>query len=174
MQQGQQVVIHCAATLEDGYVFMDTWAGNNPLTITIGSGQLPSGVELRIMNLIRGQRDVFTLPPAEAYGEYDPSLVFEVPSASIPNAQDLPVGGFITVQTDLGQARLKVLSVEGGVVRFDQNHELAGHNVTFETELVSDGTESAIDLERSAKGCSCGALRESLSGEECCCGGHHR
>lgn len=173
MQQGQQVVIHCAGTLEDGYVFMDTWAGNNPFVLTIGSGQVPPGVERRLMGMSRGERSVFTLPPSEAYGEYDSALVFEIPASSIPNVQDLPVGGFITVQTDLGQARLKVLAVEGGLVRFDQNHELAGRDVTFEVELVSDGTESAVDLERSAKGCSCGALRESLMGEECCHDHHH-
>ena len=173
MHQGQNVIIHCAGTLEDGYVFMDTWAGNNPLNVTVGSGQLPPGVERRLMGLTRGQRSVFTLPSAEAYGEYDPSLVFEVPAGSIPNAHDLPIGGFITVQTDAGMARLRVLSVQDGVVRFDQNHELAGRDVTFEIELVSDGTETAIDLERNAKGCSCGALRESLLGEKCCHDGHH-
>ncbi len=173
MNQGQNVIIHCAGTLEDGYVFMDTWAGNNPLSVTIGSGQLPPGVERQLMGLERGQRSVFTLSPAEAYGEYDPSLVFEVPASSIPNVHDLPLGGFITVQTDLGAARLKVLSVADGMVRFDQNHELAGRNITFEIELISDGTETAIDLERGAKGCSCGALRKSLSSEECCHSGHH-
>jgi len=173
MHQGQDVIIHCAGTLEDGYVFIDTWAGNNPLNVTVGSGQLPPGVERRLMGLTRGQRSVFTLPPAEAYGEYDPSLVFEVPAGSIPNAHDLPIGGYITVQTDAGMARLRVLSVQDGVVRFDQNHELAGRDVTFEIELVSDGTETAIDLERNAKGCSCGALRESLMGEKCCHDGHH-
>lgn len=173
MHQGQDVIVHCAGTLEDGYVFMDTWAGNNPLRITIGSGQLPPGVEKHLAELDRGQRSVFTLPPVEAYGEYDPSLVFEVPASSIPNAQDLPVGGFITVQADAGTTRLKVLSIEDGMVRFDQNHELAGRNVTFEVELVSDGTETAIDLERDARGCSCSALRKSLIGEDCCHGGHH-
>ena len=35
MHRGQEVVIHCAGTLEDGSVFMDTWVGNNPLSITI-------------------------------------------------------------------------------------------------------------------------------------------
>jgi len=174
MHQGQDVIIHCAGTLEDGYVFMDTWAGNNPLSVTIGGGQLPPGIERRLAELGRGQRIAFTLPPAEAYGEYDPSLVFEVPASSIPNAQDLPIGGFIMVQTDQGQARLKVLAVQGGMVRLDQNHELAGREVTFEIELVSDGTETAIDLERGAKGCSCGALRESLVGDACCHGDHHR
>ena len=173
MHQGQDVIIHCAGTLEDGYVFIDTWAGNNPLNVTVGSGQLPPGVERRLMGLTRGQRSVFTLPPAEAYGEYDPSLVFEVPAGSIPNAHDLPIGGYITVQTDAGMARLRVLSVQDGVVRFDQNHELAGRDVTFEIELISDGTETAIDLERNAKGCSCGALRESLMGKKCCHDGHH-
>ena len=125
------------------------------------------------MGLGRGQRSVFTLPPAEAYGEYDPSLVFEVSASSIPNVRHLPCGGFITAQTDLGQVRLKVLEVASDTVRFDQNHELAGHNVTFEVEIVSDGTETAVDLERDAKGCSCGALRESLSGTACCHDGHH-
>ena len=173
MQPGQEVIVHCAGTLEDGYVFMDTWAGNNPLNITIGGNQFPPGFEQRLMQLNRGQRSVFTLSPAEAYGEYDPSLVFEVPASAIPNAGDLPVGGYITAQTDLGTARLKVISVDDDVVRFDQNHELAGRVVTFEVELVSDGTETAIDLERSVKGCSCGALRESLSGEGCCHHGHH-
>ncbi|WP_165172451.1 peptidylprolyl isomerase [Adlercreutzia sp. ZJ242] len=170
---GQKLVIHVAGTLADGYVFVDTWTHNAPLEVTLGDGQLPQGLERVIATMRRGERRVVELAAKDAYGERDESLVFDVPASAVPHAEDLPVGGFIMADAGGGPLRLKVLKVEGGRVWLDQNHELAGRPVTFEVELVRDGTESAVDVEQSARGCSCGALRESLAGGACRHEHHH-
>lgn len=168
MQPGQQITIHCAGMLENGYVFMDTWTGGEPMRVTFGQGQLLPALEQQLATFERGERRTITFVADQAYGQYDESLVFQVPAASIPNASELPVGGFVMFSTEQGPVRLKVLKVEDGAVWFDSNHELAGHDLTFEIELVTDGTESAVELEQGAKGCGCGALREALLGDECC------
>ena len=148
LQAGQKAVFHCAGTLEDGYVFLDTWAVNEPMQVTIGDGTLLPSLERELCTFERGERSTFTISAAQAYGIYDPSLVFSVPAESFPNTGNLPIGGYITVNLDSGPVRLKVVKIEDGKVWFDSNHELAGHNLTFEVELLSDGTETVIDPSR--------------------------
>lgn len=172
---GQRATVHMAGMLKDGYVFMDTWTTNSPMEVTIGDGQLLPGLERELVTFNRGERRLVELEPEDAYGLYDQDLVFEVPASSVPDAAALPVGGYIMVQADQGPVRLKVLEVTDQTIRFDSNHELAGKPVAFEMELISDGTETAIEQEQGSKGCSCGALRESLAGHDhdCECGHHH-
>ncbi len=171
LRDGQTIAFHCAGMLADGYVFLDTWTANEPIRAVLGDGTLLPGLEAELRRLRRGQRSRFVVPSCDAYGEYDESLVFSVPAASVPNCSELPVGGYIILHIDGQAARLKVLSVDGERVCLDANHELAGCDLSFEVELVSDGEESAIDQELGVKGCGCGALRESLSAGACC--GNH-
>ena len=58
-------------------------------------------------------------------------------------------------------------AIEDGQVLFDTNHELAGHDLSFEVELVDDGTTTALEAEGSSTGCGCNRLRESLGKCDC-------
>ena len=170
LKTGQRVVINYAGELENGYEFVNTWLAHVPVELVIGDGTLLPAFERALVGLARGERCTVTVPAQEAYGEYDPSAVIEVPAANFPHADELPIGSYIGFETDQGAARVKVLGVAGGMVRVDCNHELAGHDLTFEIELVDDGTGDAIDDELEASGCGCDKLRESLVG----CSHDHR
>lgn len=167
-ESGRAVSFHCAGMLADGYVFLDTWTSGEPMRAVIGDGSLIPGLDRKLRELHRGQRCRFAVPSCDVYGDYDESLVFSVPSASIPNYSELPVGRYIMMNIDGDAVRLKVLSVDDCQVRFDANHELSGRDLTFEVEIVSDGAQTAVDQEIDSKGCGCGALRESLRGGACC------
>lgn len=164
LKAGQKVLVHYAGQLENGYEFVNTWLVHEPVAVTVGDGALLPAFERALAELGRGERCTITVPAAEAYGEYDERAVVEVPTANFPHADELPVGSYIAFRVGQDTARAKVLGVSDGVVRVDCNHELAGHDLTFEIELVDDGTADAIDEELEAAGCGCDRLRESLVG----------
>lgn len=174
-EDGQQVLIQYAGTLENGHTFVNTWINGGPVEYVIGdTGFLPD-FDRETRSLDRGERVVFTIPCERAYGPYDEENVIDVSRKDIPDAERLPVGGFIAMRLPMGEVRVKVLSVDEDTVTLDCNHELAGHDLTFEVEMVRTGDESAVELEQAASGCGCGCdkLKEQLSGDSCECHGHH-
>ena len=72
-----------------------------------------------------------------AYGERDESLVQQIPTSSIPDADKLPVGQTVYLQGPGGQPLpVKVEAVTEEFVTFDMNHEMAGKDLNFEITLV--------------------------------------
>ncbi|MGI6217677.1 MAG: FKBP-type peptidyl-prolyl cis-trans isomerase [Coriobacteriales bacterium] len=174
LHQGQTVTVNYAGQLEDGYEFVNTWLLHEPAHFVIGhSGLLPL-FEQALIALSPGQRTTVHIPKAQAYGEYDPANVIEVPRAQIPNASELPLGGYIWLSIGNSQVRVKVCSINEETVTIDCNSELAGHDLTFDIELVDDGTLTALDREDSTNGCSCDLLRESLDSDNSSSEEHNR
>lgn len=175
LQNGQRVQIQYAGSIETGYMFVNTWINGGPVGVTIGETQFLPQFENALRCLSRGERAVVHIPAENAYGRYDEANVVRVPKSSVPNADKLPVGSTVSLQTHLGQVRVKVASVDGDEIVFDCNHELAGHDLTFEIELVRDGRETAVDCEKAPHSCGCGCdkLKEQLSREGCGCGHDH-
>ena len=153
---GETVQVHYIAALEDGRELENTRSAGEPLTVKIGAGNLLPAVERALFEMLPGDRRVFTLEPEQAYGQYDEGLVQRVPASSIPNAQSLPVGGFIGLNTKLGPIRAKVLAASDDEIVLDCNHELAGYAMTFDVEMLSVVRDSAIHRELHPAGCACG------------------
>lgn len=85
------------ATAADAKVFTDTFADERPVTATLGSGQLLSGLENGLEGLKVGGRRQITLPADQAYGKDgnfaqgigpDQALVFVV---DLVGATDAPI-----------------------------------------------------------------------------------
>ena len=102
----------------------------------MGDGRMIAGFERVVGEMAEGERSTATIPAAEAYGAYDESLVEAVPEAELPCAGRLPVGRFVTLPAPGGAARVRVDRIEDDVVYLDRNHELAGHDLTFDVELL--------------------------------------
>lgn len=166
---GQRVEINYVGCLEDGTEFVNTWLMPDNVAVTLGSSGLLPAFEEQLLTMQCGERRSFVIPCERAYGHYDPAGVIAVPSESFPHADELPVGKYIEFSMAGGRGRARVLAVEGGQVVFDTNHELAGHDLHFELELVDDGSLGALEQEKGSAGCGCNRLRESLGG----CGHTH-
>lgn len=175
LRKGQKVLIQYAGEIENGNTFVNTWVNGGPVEVTVGSGEFLPLFELALMKLERGQRTTVHIPASQAYGAYDESNVIRVPKAQIPHADELPVGSFVSMMTEIGQVRVKVAAVEDGEVVFDCNHELAGHDLTFEIELMRDGTETPVEEEAAPHSCGCGCdkLKEQLTHDGCACDHNH-
>lgn len=121
----------------------------------VGSSSMLPGFNRAVSEMQEpGQKISIKIPAAEAYGSYNEELIEAVPVEAIPNAEQLPVGGRVTIETSAGTLRPKVLKIKDGFIYFDHNHELVDQDLTYEIELV--GFLSALEREHDPAGCSCG------------------
>ena len=159
---GRRVGVLYTGRLENGTVFdCSDWHDGNPLEFTVGAGQVIPGLDKAVSDMSAHEKRKVTIPAREAYGERDSRLLEYVPTSVFPNADELPVGHYIMLDVAGERRRLKVVMVEDGQILFDGNHELAGHDLTFDLEVVSifGETGSLVENEQHAEGCTCGCHR---------------
>ena len=127
---GDTVSVHYTGTLDNGETF-DSSAGRDPLSFTLGQGQVIPGFDQGIEGLAVGERRSLRIEPAEAYGERDPQQVIGVPKDRAPDG--LEPGAAV----QLGDRPGVVVAVTEEQVVVDANHPLAGEVLTFDVELVA-------------------------------------
>jgi peptidylprolyl isomerase len=136
-KQGDTVHVHYRGTLDDGSEF-DSSAGGDPISFTLGSGEVIPGFEQAIEGMATGDRKTQHIPANEAYGEHRDELVFTVGRDQIPPGNDIEVGDMLRVGFPDGtSAAVQVKAIDDETVTLDANHPLAGKALTFELELVS-------------------------------------
>lgn len=134
---GKNVSVHYVGTLDDGTKFDSSYDRNKPLEFTCMTGQMIPGFDKAVENMEVGQTVNVHIPCAEAYGEYRDDLVQRAPLANIPNADQLPVGERVTLQTSDGQFLSAVVAAKDEeYVTFDFNSEMAGKDLNFEITLL--------------------------------------
>ncbi len=135
--EGKKVKAHYRGTLDDGTQFDCSYDRNEPIEFTCMAGQMIPGFDAAVKDMAVGEKKTVKIPAADAYGEYNPQAVQEVPVSQVPNADQLPVGQTVYMQSGDGQIfPVFVQSIEDGVATFDMNHELAGKDLNFEITLV--------------------------------------
>lgn len=153
VQAGDTVSVDYVGSFTNGTVF-DSSAIHGPLNITVGSHQVIPGFENALLGMKVNQTKTITLPPAQAYGEYNASRVVTVPLANFGQDPSNYTGRYITVTTATGQPlQAKVVSVNEtasvanqtnqtnatpGTVTLDLNHPLAGKTLVFNITVLSD------------------------------------
>ncbi len=135
-KSGDTVRVHYTGTLDDGTQF-DSSRGADPLEFAMGQGQLISGFEQAVADLVLGESCTVTLAPGDAYGEVNPEMVQEVPRKLMPDDLALTAGMVLQGQADDGKVdNFTVVSFTEEAVKLDANHPLAGKALTFDIELV--------------------------------------
>ncbi len=85
IQNGDTVTVHYTGRLEDGTVFDSSMVeGREPLTATLGQGQLIPGFESGLMEMSVGDKKEIKIESKDAYGEYIPNMEQEVPMENLP------------------------------------------------------------------------------------------
>lgn len=135
VEDGMTVKLHYNGTLDDGSVF-DTSEGRDPLEFVYGQGQMIPGFESALKDMKVGDTKTFTIPAAEAYGEYDESAVVEVPKDQLPPDLVPEVGMQLYAQSPMGVMPVAIKEVKEASVMIDYNHPLAGEALTFDVEIV--------------------------------------
>ncbi len=134
--QGKKVKAHYRGTLDDGTQFDCSYDRGEPIEFTVGAGQMIAGFDAAVAEMELGEKRTVRLEPAEAYGEYDPARVLQVPCAQFPNWEQMPIGVPVMLSTPYGPMSATCLKVEDEKLFLDTNHELAGKALTFEIEVV--------------------------------------
>jgi peptidylprolyl isomerase len=133
---GDRVSVDYTGTLNDGTIF-DSSIGREPLTFVIGDGSVIPGFDKAVRGMEVGDIKTFTIPPSEAYGEYREDLVVVL---DCDEFEELPeVGEQVPLQNVMSGQTLyfTVIAISDDEVTLDGNNPLAGHDLTFEIELVS-------------------------------------
>ncbi|MFD1697235.1 FKBP-type peptidyl-prolyl cis-trans isomerase [Roseibium aestuarii] len=139
VKAGDIVHIHYKGTLTDGSVF-DSSEGRDPLSFTVGSGQIIPGLDKALPGMQVGEDKTVTIPAEEAYGPVNPAARQAVPRNQFPPEIPLEVGTQLQVQTQGGQIMPVVIdTVEDDHVVLDANHPLAGKDLTFAFSVVAIG-----------------------------------
>ncbi len=133
---GSTVKVHYTGTLSDGSEF-DSSHGSEPLTVTIGQGDLIPGFEDALLGMLAGDTKNVTIASEDAYGPHRTDLMQEVERAQLPPELELEVDGAVLVQGPGGEPmRLTVRALSEETVTLDANHPLAGQDLNFALELI--------------------------------------
>jgi len=131
-QEGDKVTIHYSGKLEDETIF-DSTEGRDPFHFSAGSADVIKGVSHAVIGMETGDKKTVRIPPEEAYGEYNESLVVDVPQDVVPSGAQK---GSVLSNPTTGQTWV-VMDVSENGAKLDGNHILAGKTLIFDIELVS-------------------------------------
>lgn len=135
--EGKKVKVHYTGTLDDGTKFDSSFDRDEPIEFVCAAGQMIPGFDAAVKELSVGETKTVHIPCAEAYGEYNPNMIQEIPASQIPDSENLPVGKTVYMYGPEGQPMpVFVKSIEDDIVTLDMNHELAGKDLNFEITLV--------------------------------------
>ena len=152
---GDSVRIHYTGTLADGTVF-DSSEGRAPLEFKLGSGMVIKGFDDGVTGMVVGEKKTVNIPCADAYGEFQPEMVQDVPRAQIPAEIPVEVGLMLQMQSPDGQVLpVKITKFDDETITLNANHELAGKDLTFALELVSINEPSECGTDGEGGGCGC-------------------
>ncbi len=125
---------------------LDSNKGEAPLEFIVGKSQLIPGLEKQLVNLSKGEKAVLNVPANEAYGEYNPDAIDDVPKEQFAGI-DLEVGLPLFGQGENGETiQVVVKDIKDDMVTIDYNHPLAGKDLSFEVNIldVRDATADEI------------------------------
>ena len=139
VKNGDEVKLHFKGTFDDGREFSSS-LGKEPVSFTVGQGQVIKGIENAVMGMEAGESRTVKIPCDEAYGQRREELVAEVPRSELPENVD-PRPGLKLKLIQPGGVPVVVLITDVGedTVTLDGNHPLAGRDLTFELELIAVG-----------------------------------
>ncbi|MCL7488401.1 MAG: peptidylprolyl isomerase [Desulfobulbaceae bacterium] len=135
-KQGDTVHVHYTGTLNDGTVF-DSSAGREPLSFTIGNGQVIPGFEEAVVGMDMNEKKSVTIPVDKAYGPRNDELVLTVPRDQVPPDINPEVGQKLQMQgPGDNPVVVEVTEVADEHIKLDANPPLAGKELVFDIELV--------------------------------------
>lgn len=136
IEPGSEVLMHFSVSLEDGTV-ADSSYEDEPMRFTMGDGTIIEGLELALYGLKAGDHQNLRIGPETAFGQRDSEAVQEMPKSDFPADMDLEPGLIIGFTTPTGEeVPGAVLEIEDDMVKVDFNHPLAGHEITFDVQIL--------------------------------------
>ena len=130
----------------DGGEILDSSESEAPMAYLHGELNIVEGLEKAMEGKQAGDKFEVSVEPAEAYGEYDESLVQPVPREQF-GEHPVEVGNQFHADTAIGPRVVTVIAIQDDQVVIDANHSLAGENLNFNVEVVEvrEATKEELD-----------------------------
>ena len=155
VENGMYVSVDYKGSLENGEVF-DSSHGRQPLEIKMGAGQLIKGFEKELTGMAVNDKKVFTLQPADAYGQKDENLTQSFPRSEVPPEMNPRVGMTVELYSPEGRrVPARITHVGDEKLTLDLNHPLAGESLTFEIEVKGISSTPTQAPTGCGSGCNC-------------------
>lgn len=139
VKSGDTVNVHYHGKLTDGSTF-DSSEGREPLSFTVGSGQVIKGFDDALIDMKVGDKKTVHIPVDQAYGHRNDDMMMEYPKSDFPADMQPTLGLQLHMSDNLGNVFPVVIAdIKADVVLLDANHPLAGQDLIFDLELVSIG-----------------------------------
>lgn len=135
VENGKTVKLNYTGRLEDGSVFDSSLnEGREPLTTTLGQGQLIKGFETGLIGMSEGEKKTIEIESQDAYGPYIEDMIGEIEIEKVP--EGVKVGDVLQGMGPQGPIMVKVVEVNETLVKLDSNHPLAGKKLIFDLEVL--------------------------------------
>lgn len=133
------VDLYYSGRLSDGTVFDERLSGS-PLTVLLGSRQIPRGIEEAVLEMKDGEERTLVLPPEKAYGYRNEDAVIRIPLNYVPNSNQIEAGETIrwfSRKACNEPVYAKVVEKNYHDLVLDLNHPLAGQELTYYIKVVA-------------------------------------
>ena len=155
-------------TIEDGEKeLVEEAKAEHPFQFISGMGTTLEAFESQIVPLKKGDKFDFTIPSAEAYGEYNDEHVLDLPKHIFEiegkfDSERIVAGNIVPLMDSEGR-RMNgtVVEVKPDIVVVNMNHPLAGADLNFVGEVVESRPATNEEIQEVVNmmgggGCSCG------------------
>lgn len=103
-----------------------------PVTLIVGGGFILRGLDDALKDMKVGEHKTFEVAPDKAFGERKDEMVKPMPLARFKEQRIEPFPGAVI---NIGELRGRIVSVDGGRVKVDFNHPLAGKTLVYDFEV---------------------------------------
>ncbi len=145
--QADKVVIIDYTLKNDAGDILDQSTPDSPLAYLHGHNNLIPGLETALNGKGAGDQIEASIPPAEAYGDYNENLIQVVPRNMFQGVDEIEPGMQFHAQTGQGVQVVTVKEANDESVTIDGNHALAGETLHFDVTIkeVRDASQEELD-----------------------------
>jgi peptidylprolyl isomerase len=136
--KGDNVSMIFTLSYENGTV-ISTNVNGTPLEVTVGDPESIKGLSDAIVGMGVNQKKTVTIPYDQAYGPYRSDLIRVVNRTGLIANTSFTEGQYFIIhrKTDNASRMVRILTITPSTVTWDENHPLAGQNLTFTVQIVS-------------------------------------
>jgi len=127
---------------------VDSSEEDGPIEFLHGYGNIIPGLEAHLGGLAIGESLQVTVAAKDAYGEFDPEQVVDVPLDEFPEEICVEPGVELEMKDQDGDMLFaRILSVGKSRAKLDFNHPLAGKELTFDVTIIGLRPPTPEELE---------------------------
>lgn len=147
MRVAKHKVVSIDYTLTDGQgAVIDSSGAQEPMAYIHGIGNIIPGLEAALEGKATGEHVKAVIPPDQAYGVRNESLVQHLSRDLFDTEEEIVEGMRFQAMSESGPRVVTVVNVEEDQVTIDGNHPLAGMTLHFDVTIaeIRDASEEEI------------------------------